>query len=163
MFLTLEENSKGFSQECSFSEWLLSSQCQEMTQSRTAISTELSAPQRRLAWRLLKLLEWGRGPALLPRGYPHWPYLRRVVRDTLEDPAHGGRVQGEIGQQLHTLGHQLVLDSVSMDLQGTKGASERRESRHTRKDSQLGEPAGSCELAYVTVSSMSCHRVFLPV
>ena len=48
--------------------------------------------------------------------HTHSPYLWSVVGDTLEDPAHGRRVQREIGQQLHTLGHQLVLDSVPMNL-----------------------------------------------
>lgn len=62
---------------------------------------------------------------MLPGSDPDWPYLRSMVGDTLEDPAHGRRVQREIGQQLHTLGHQLVLDSVSMNLQETKGTSER--------------------------------------
>lgn len=63
---------------------------------------------------------------LLPRHDPDWPYLRSMVGDTLEDPAHGRRVQGEIRHQLHTLGHQLVLDSVSMNLKETKGTSEKR-------------------------------------
>lgn len=65
--------------------------------------------------------------------YPHWPYLRGVVGDTLKDPTHGGRIQREIGQQLDTLGHQLVLDRVSVNLQETKRTSERRGVTHTHQ------------------------------
>lgn len=111
-------------------------------QERTQPPIELSSLERQLPQTLLKLPEkdpgnitghteqgltpWRRGASPAPQGYPHWPYLRGMVGDTLKDPTHGGRVQREIGQQLHTLGHQLVLDRVPMNLQETKRTSERR-------------------------------------
>ena len=43
-------------------------------------------------------------------------YLGGVVRNTLEDPVHGRRVQGEVGRKLHALEHQLVLDRIPVNL-----------------------------------------------
>lgn len=53
---------------------------------------------------------------LTPRG----SYLGGVVGDALEDPVHGRRVQGQVGWQLDSLDHQLVLDRIPMNLQETK-------------------------------------------
>lgn len=39
-----------------------------------------------------------------------------MVRDALEDPVHGRRVQGEVRWKLHSLDHQLVLDRIPMNL-----------------------------------------------
>lgn len=43
-------------------------------------------------------------------------YLGGVVGNTLEDPVHGRRVQGEVGRKLHALEHQLVLDRIPVNL-----------------------------------------------
>lgn len=55
-----------------------------------------------------------------PPPRPPGRYLGGVVGDALEDPVHGGRVQGQVGRKLHSLDHQLVLDCIPVDLQETK-------------------------------------------
>lgn len=96
--------------------------------------------------------------------YPHWPYLRGMVGDTLKDPTHGGRIQREIGQQLDTLGHQLVLDCVSVNLQETKRTSERRGVTHTHQAGlevhgwiRWKQPASSVYLKTKYTASFPCH------
>ena len=47
---------------------------------------------------------------------PPGSYLGGAVGNTLEDPVHGRRIQGEVGGKLHALEHQLVLDRVPVNL-----------------------------------------------
>lgn len=47
---------------------------------------------------------------------PPGSYLGGMVGDALEDPIHGRWVQGQVGWELHSLDHQLVLDCIAMNL-----------------------------------------------